>query len=217
MFIAENNNNQQNAHETMNEDNLQVVNIKTEPADEDETSNANTKCPKNIKLEDSFVEIAIKTEHDEETHSSVLPEQEPIAKNSECNNVVWIKSELNQHDDDTEKPFPDNSSKECEICKKSFKSRASLKIHFRTHTGEKPYICHFCGSSFTQGNNLKKHMLKHINDCQECKKAPDDPTKAPCPHIKDEVHKCVICNRGFSQVYHLKRHMVCHTGEKNHK
>lgn len=200
----------------MNEVNIQTISIKTEPADEDESLKTYAKYPRNVKLEetDIFTDVPIKTEQNEETSASPAPE--PNLKSSQSNNVVWIKSETNQIEDDTELST-DKTFKKCEICQKCFKSRASLKIHMRTHTGERPYTCNVCGNSFTQGNNLKKHMLKHTEDCEECKKEPDNSTKAPCTHIKDEVHKCTICDKSFSQVYHLKRHMVSHTGEKNHK
>lgn len=50
----------------------------------------------------------------------------------------------------------------CTMCEKSFKTSAKLGIHYRTHTGEKPFPCPYCAYRSTQSNNLKTHILsKH--------------------------------------------------------
>ncbi|KAJ8964315.1 hypothetical protein NQ314_004999 [Rhamnusium bicolor] len=49
-------------------------------------------------------------------------------------------------------------SKKCTECDKMFPSNASMVIHRRRHTGEKPYICEFCNKSF----NVKSNLLRHL-------------------------------------------------------
>ncbi|CAH0387036.1 unnamed protein product [Bemisia tabaci] len=51
-----------------------------------------------------------------------------------------------------------NSRKRCPICEKSFPSHASMLIHSRTHTGERPYICEHCEKGFNVKSNLLRHM-----------------------------------------------------------
>ena len=45
----------------------------------------------------------------------------------------------------------------CTICGKGFAKNQILKDHMNIHTGEKPYMCKFCGIAFASHGNHRMH------------------------------------------------------------
>lgn len=90
-----------------------------------------------------------------------------------------------------------NDPNECAVCHRVLSCRSALQMHYRTHTGERPYRCKLCSRTFTTKGNLKTHMSVHRG------KSAAPPTILRCP----------VCSRDFANALVLQQHMRTHGTE----
>uniref|UniRef100_A0A8C5KRR7 Zinc finger protein 296 n=1 Tax=Jaculus jaculus TaxID=51337 RepID=A0A8C5KRR7_JACJA len=49
----------------------------------------------------------------------------------------------------------------CPVCRKTLSSFSNLKVHMRSHTGERPYACDQCPYACAQSSKLNRHKKTH--------------------------------------------------------
>ena len=123
-----------------------------------------------------------------------------VAEIKDCTKSQTINEELTQNVVKNKLPYS------CASCTKRFKTNQKLKVHERTHTGEKPYSCKYCNETFSQQGNMKEHEKKHTGDNPYYRSK------------KKNLYACAECKKTFSLPKYLKVHVeVTHSsaGSKN--
>ncbi|XP_051576932.1 uncharacterized protein LOC127454042 [Myxocyprinus asiaticus] len=90
----------------------------------------------------------------------------------------------------------------CQICGKSFRLRAQLKSHQRSHSDEKLFKCENCDKAFKYSWNLNKHKREQC--CQNI--VPLVKSSVPESRLQENF-KCPICTRVFKYSYNRTRHL----------
>ncbi|KFM65865.1 Homeotic protein spalt-major, partial [Stegodyphus mimosarum] len=103
-------------------------------------------------------------------------------------------SKLQQLVDNIEHKLSDPN--QCVVCHRVLSCKSALQMHYRTHTGERPFKCKICSRAFTTKGNLKTHMGVHR-------------AKAPLRVL----HQCPVCHKQFTNSLVLQQHIRMHTGD----
>uniref|UniRef100_A0A8C2PZU8 Spalt-like transcription factor 3a n=1 Tax=Cyprinus carpio TaxID=7962 RepID=A0A8C2PZU8_CYPCA len=102
-------------------------------------------------------------------------------------------SKLQQLVENIDKKMADPN--QCVICHRVLSCQSALKMHYRIHTGERPFKCKICGRAFTTKGNLKTHFGVHRSK----------------PPLRVQ-HSCPICQKKFTNAVVLQQHIRMHMG-----
>ncbi|MBN3288580.1 SALL3 protein, partial [Polyodon spathula] len=102
-------------------------------------------------------------------------------------------SKLQQLVENIDKKMTDPN--QCVICHRVLSCQSALKMHYRIHTGERPFKCKVCGRAFTTKGNLKTHFGVHRAK----------------PPLRVQ-HSCPICQKKFTNAVVLQQHIRMHMG-----
>ncbi|XP_062265573.1 gastrula zinc finger protein XlCGF57.1-like [Platichthys flesus] len=110
----------------------------------------------------------------------------------------------------------------CSECGETFDRCPHMKIHMRTHTGEKPSSCSFCDERFTWLTQLKSPQCVGLHPRQTEENREAEPGERPIScsecgksfkhgehmsvHTKEKRFSCDVCDKRFTWLYQLKRH-----------
>ncbi|KAI1694802.1 zinc-finger double domain-containing protein [Ditylenchus destructor] len=108
----------------------------------------------------------------------------------------------------------------CDKCMFAGATRASLKNHYRNHTGEKPYKCDVCSYTTARSHALKVHQRIHSYEKPfKCDICPYTSTQVQSlmfhmrNHAKEKPYKCTLCSYNCASTSALALHMRTHSNE----
>lgn len=177
---------------------------------------------------------AEKNENDSSEQNKIMSSEDALAMNIKgeylcykCNEIFSSKRGLKQHAKQCSEGRDSGDAPEkvgkfpCSQCPYRCQSPAILKIHERTHTGEKPFSCNFCDYKSGQKNNVAKHILVHMKEkpfrCQYCEyrcAQKNNLVVHERTHTGFKPFACPYCDYRTVQKPNLVKHMYLHTDQK---
>ncbi|XP_055542012.1 zinc finger protein 664-like [Wyeomyia smithii] len=138
---------------------------------------------------------AFSTSSNMKTHMNVVHSQNRPFKCQHCHKSFNSETRMRSHMETHSYPMGiahneagnGELSSTCKVCNKSFSHPSYLTIHYRVHTGERPYQCCYCASAFATSGNLKVHMRVHASQ-------------------KVRPYKCNMCTKSFLHASNLSVH-----------
>lgn len=169
-----------------------------------------------------------KSENDAGVHNKITEDISMNIKGQyvcyKCNEVFPSKRGLKHHSKsctESDQLVEKVGKFSCSQCAYRCQSPAILKIHERTHSGEKPFSCTFCDYKSGQKNNVAKHILVHMKEkpfrCQYCDyrcAQKNNLVVHERTHTGYKPFACPFCDYRTVQKPNLVKHMYLHTDQK---
>ena len=109
----------------------------------------------------------------------------------------------------------------CPDCSYSTVYKSNLRVHMKTHSGEKPFQCPDCSYATAEKSTLRRHLKTHSGEkpfnCSDCSYATARKSNLRVhmtTHSGEKPYKCSDCSYEAARKCHLRVHMKTHSGEK---
>lgn len=165
-----------------------------------------TECGRCFKLKDSYLR-----------HMRIHKDERPFTCHV-CGKQFRDSGGLTRHLKDVHAKLKNFT---CDLCNRSFASKATRDDHRRTHTGERPYVCDSCGKTFKSKASLYIHSKLHTDvfphPCSYCGKRfrrRQEVLAHVTTHTGEKNHECDVCERKFRVKSELARHKLIHSESK---
>jgi len=150
-----------------------------------------------------------KLRHDKSIHSGKKLECEFCTKVFKCNR----KDNLDRHIRSKHGGDVSKSLVNCNDCKMSFTSVTSLKRHIgakHDKTGNAVNVCHICNTDFCSKKDLRKHLKKHQNVCDDCGTSFAKQSVLATHRLRGNLLSCKDCNVTVCNQRQMNKHKLTH-------
>ncbi|XP_019891367.2 zinc finger protein 79 [Musca domestica] len=206
-----------------------------------------THLPDELKVQCPHCPAKFSRRHNMYTHMRTLHKIEPVieqkanpkkernsvkcehCQKSYCNKYKLMDHIKRKHGPDSNQPKKEKIKQPakrflCALCGFTCNSQPNLDVHYRRHTGERPFKCDHCDRRFYRMYDVQMHNLSHTGErpfkCTVCEKAFRRSGKLKIhmrTHTNERPYKCTECEKAFKQSKDLTVHRRIHTGERPYK
>ena len=121
-------------------------------------------------------------------HRLIHTGDKPVFQCELCPTTCGRKTDLRLH---VQKLHTSERALHCKMCGKSFPDRYTLKVHKKTHEGEKCFKCDLCPFSTHQMSRLKQHHQRsHVTG------------------FPKRTYKCTQCPKVVTEKRYLRLHLL---------
>ncbi|XP_077022532.1 zinc finger protein 7-like [Tamandua tetradactyla] len=144
-------------------------------------------------------------------------------ENSHICNELGTSGNLDRKFSENQRDSTDQTSENCDMCGRSFRSTSHIALHWKINTQKEPNQCQDCQKKRPYSLQGKLQTNCHGDktyECEECGKVfrlCSQFNQHQIIHTGEKPFKCIECGKTFSLSTNLAQHQRIHTGEKPYR